>query len=174
MHKHGGDIYSYENIIDFSANINPLDAPESVKEAIIKSAQVCGHYPDVQCRELKKALNEKTGINTDFVTFGNGAAELIFALAFALKPQKAIVTEPTFEEYAQALDAVGCKTERYSLKEKKGFKAQKDFIDYIDQYTDVVFLCNPNNPTGIVYNKEFTENVLKKCIETDTYLVIDE
>ena len=129
MHKHGGDIYSYENIIDFSANINPLDAPESVKEAIIKSAQVCGHYPDVQCRELKKALNEKTGINTDFVTFGNGAAELIFALAFALKPQKAIVTEPTFEEYAQALDAVGCKTERYSLKEKKGFKAQKDFID---------------------------------------------
>lgn len=174
MHKHGGDIYSYENIIDFSANINPLDAPESVKEAIIKSAQVCGHYPDVQCRELKKALNEKTGINTDFVTFGNGAAELIFALAFALKPQKAIVTAPTFEEYAQALDAVGCKTERYSLNEKNGFKAQKDFIDYIDQYTDIVFLCNPNNPTGIVYNKEFTENVLKKCIETDTYLVIDE
>ena len=52
-HIHGGDIYRHGHITDFSANVNPLGTPESVKEAVRKSAEGIEHYPDVHCSKLK-------------------------------------------------------------------------------------------------------------------------
>ena len=67
---HGGDVYRHPDVIDFSANINPLGTPRSVVEAAREAVGQIEHYPDVCCQELKKALADyegvKRGSRTDF------------------------------------------------------------------------------------------------------------
>ena len=98
-HKHGGDIYSRNIEMDYSANISPLGIPKRSEEAILASLDRLVHYPDVECRSLRAMLSEKEGIPADFILCGNGAAELIFALANGLKPKRALVAAPGFAEY---------------------------------------------------------------------------
>ena len=69
-------------------NVNPLGAPESVKEAVRKSAESVEQYPDALCRDLIRALSEKEQLPEENILFANGAAELIFALTQALRPKK--------------------------------------------------------------------------------------
>jgi len=74
---HGGDIYTYEPKIDFSANINPLGPPKRVIEAIQKSILLSDHYPDVSCRKLRRSLMEAEQVPVESILCGNGAADLI-------------------------------------------------------------------------------------------------
>lgn len=173
-HIHGGNIYNYGKIIDFSANLNPLGMPEKVKEAARNSISMAEHYPDPDCRELKKALMDKEGIPEENIICGNGAAELIFLLAAAKRPKRALLTAPSFAEYEQALKAAGCECSYYYLREQNGFSMKEDYLETLTMETDMVFLCNPNNPTGALCSRTFLERVLKKCREYGIFLVIDE
>ena len=109
---------------------------------------VC-HYPDVECESLRRALAQAEGVPMESIICGNGAADLIFGLALALKPAKALLPAPTFAEYEQALTACGCETEYYFLSEEEGFRPGEGFLDHIGKDMDMVFFCNPNNPTGV-------------------------
>jgi len=80
QNPHGGDIYTKKCRVDFSVNVNPLGVPESVKEAVRKSAESVEQYPDALCRDLTRALSEKEQLPEENILFANGAAELIFAL----------------------------------------------------------------------------------------------
>ena len=91
QNPHGGDIYTKKCRVDFSVNVNPLGAPESVKEAVRKSAESVEQYPDALCRDLTRALSEKEQLPEENILFANGAAELIFALTQALRPKKALI-----------------------------------------------------------------------------------
>lgn len=71
---HGGDIYQYNNILDFSANINPLGAPESVNRSIADAIGQIGHYPEMYSDSLRKAIGEKYHIDSSQIICGNGAA----------------------------------------------------------------------------------------------------
>ena len=104
-YQHGGDIYSNKVSIDYSANINPLGLPQGVKEELARCIEepVCCVYPDSQCRDLVKALADYHKVTQDWILCGDGAADLIFGLAFALKPKKALLLAPSFLEYEQAL-----------------------------------------------------------------------
>mgnify|MGYP000161090379 FL=1 len=79
--------------IDYSANINPLGLPQGVKEELARCIEepVCCVYPDSQCRDLVKALADYHKVTQDWILCGDGAADLIFGLAFALKPKKALL-----------------------------------------------------------------------------------
>ena len=99
QNPHGGDIYTKKCRVDFSVNVNPLGAPESVKEAVRKSAESVEQYPDALCRDLTRALSEKEQLPEENILFANGAAELIFALTQALRPKKALIAAPGFAEY---------------------------------------------------------------------------
>ena len=81
---HGGDVYRNPDCIDFSANINPLGPPNSVKKAVAACVNDIAHYPDVQCKELKKRLGWAERMEEEALIIGNGAAELIFALGYSL------------------------------------------------------------------------------------------
>ena len=81
---------------------------------------------------------------------GNGAAELIFALGYSLRPKRALLPQPTFAEYEQALLAAGCEVFYYPLSEENGFRLTEDFLPLPTGERDMVFLCNPNNPTGVL------------------------
>ncbi|HIZ76313.1 MAG TPA: aminotransferase class I/II-fold pyridoxal phosphate-dependent enzyme [Firmicutes bacterium] len=174
MHVHGGDIYTYQNMLDYSANINPLGIPQRIIDAVTEGAKRSAEYPDVQCRELRKALSQSENIPQEQIICGNGAADLIFSLVLAKRPKKALIIAPTFYEYEQALRAVGCEIQYYYLKEKKGFRLQEDYLDLLTEDIDIIFFCNPNNPTGLLSNKDFLTRVLKQCEDHDIFFVLDE
>ncbi len=172
IHKHGGDIYQDGIRVDFSANINPLGPPKGVRRAACESLAWMEYYPDVECRALGQALAEKEGVLRKQLIFGNGAAELIFALAMAIRPQKALLTAPSFAEYEQALTASECHCTYYNRRD--GFLVGEDFLEQISDELDLVILCNPNNPTGDLLKKEFLENVLECCARHQVVLAVDE
>ena len=174
---HGGDIYTYKEMfkreaLDYSANINPLGMPRGVKEALIESIDSWANYPDPLCRKLKYDLAENEKVDNEYIILGNGAADIIFRLVYALKPKKAIVLAPTFSEYEEALTSVECKVQYHYLKEEDGFLLRDDFIECISDEIDMVFICNPNNPTGHVISSEDIIFILESF--KDTLVVVDE
>lgn len=182
MAVHGGNIEEIarkyninpSEIIDFSANINPMGISKAVKAAMISSLNKVEHYPDITYYELKKSISEFEDINAENITLGNGAAEVIFNIVRALKPQKALLPAPTFSEYEEAILSVDGKIEYYILKEKNNFILDEMFIEAINDDIDIVFICNPNNPTGVLSKNTFIEKVLNKAIKTNTTVVVDE
>ena len=173
-HVRGGNIYTYRNCMDFSANCNPLGTPESVKQAVRDSLDRTGDYPQVGYAPLREALGEYEDMDPRHIICGNGAAELIFSLCQAVRPKKALIPVPTFAEYEQALTSVGCQVEHVLLREEDGFCMQESFIEWLHGDLDMVFLCNPNNPTGILTDREFLFHVLRRCRELGILLVVDE
>ncbi|MGE4214422.1 MAG: histidinol-phosphate transaminase [Anaerotignaceae bacterium] len=174
MHKHGGDIYTNAGKIDFSANINPLGMPENVAMAAKNAIDFATVYPDVNCTKLKKAISKRENIADENIICGNGAAELIFAVCMAKKPKHAVVMCPSFEEYRQALEAVDCQITNYYLKEEKKFKLDEDFLDVLTPSCDIIFICNPNNPTGQMVEKELFVKIIEKCQNYGILVVADE
>lgn len=173
-HTHGGDVYRNKNVIDFSANCNPFGTPESVKKAAAEAMEEVFHYPDTDCQELREAIGTYEGIQPDCIICGNGAADLIYRLVLVMKPKKALVLAPTFAEYEQALEVIDCEVEHYELREENGFCAEENLLGAITEKTDIVFLCNPNNPTGVLLERKVLLQVLKRCKEKNSMLVLDE
>lgn len=176
---HGGDIYSAREkidgrIIDFSANINPLGIPKAVKDAIKDNIDGCEHYPDPLNRQLRDAISEFENVNKDWIICGNGSADLIFRLAYAMKPRIALILAPTFAEYECALKNTDTQIQYYYLNEDNDFSITEDILSYIKSDIDIMFLCNPNNPTGQIADPELMARVLHRCKEHDILLVVDE
>lgn len=171
---HGGDIYTHKGVIDFSANINPLGIPENVIKAAENGIRDSVHYPDVSYYALRTAIAEQENLLSNEILCGNGAADVIFSLIRAINPKKALILAPTFAEYETALKTVCCEIRYYDLKEKEEFKAQKNILEYITEELDIVFLCNPNNPTGQLTDKGLLKQITEQCKKTGTYVVIDE
>ena len=99
---------------------------------------------------------------------------MIFAAVTALKPKKALLPAPTFAEYAQALETVGCELQYVQTAEADGFALPMDFAEQITEDIDMVFLCNPNNPTGNLLSREETERVIRRAGALDCTVVLDE
>ena len=130
-HIHGGDVYKHKDCLDFSANLNPLGTPESVKQAIIHSLDHIAQYPQVGCGVLRERIAESEGVKAEEVICGNGAAEVIFTLCHAVKPKRALIPAPTFAEYGQALASTGCELEYYMLTENDGFVLSEAYLDIL-------------------------------------------
>ena len=145
-----------------------------MKNAIIESLSHINDYPQVGCAPLKEAIAQYEGVEKSEVICGNGAAELIFSLCRALKPKKALLPAPTFAEYEQALASVDCSCSHFFLKEEQDFFMDDSFLKEIAKEFNIIFLCNPNNPTGILTKREFLVKVLEKCREHSVFLVVDE
>lgn len=171
---HGGDIYTYQGVTDFSVNVNPLGPSPAVLEAAGAALSQSGAYPDCRCRGLRSALSRELEVPEDMLIFGNGAADLIFSLVFALKPKKAVLCAPSFSEYERALKAAGCEISWYHLKEEKDFCLCPDYLDCLTEETDLIFLCTPDNPAGNVIAQELFVSILKKCREMGISAVVDE
>lgn len=174
FHEHGGDVYTRPYRIDFSANMNPLGMPKRVAEAACEGVRRSENYPDVHCRALRGAIAENEELRTEWVICGNGAAELIFALVGAVKPKQALLAVPGFAEYEQALRGVDCRIRFYPCREENGFALQEDYLQYLTEDTDMVFLCNPANPTGLLIEPGLLERIADLCHERKILLVVDE
>lgn len=174
-YDHGGDIYGGGEIrVDFSVNTNPLGMPEAVIRAIREGTDQDVRYPDYQCRTLRRALSRRYGTPEDTILCGNGAADLIFRLCACLRPRRVLVPAPTFSEYGRSAALFGAKIAEYPLREENGFALDSGFPAAITPGTELVFLCNPNNPTGRLCDPNLLEEIVLRCGENGTVLVVDE
>lgn len=175
---HGGDIYEdgIQNKIkhDFSVNINPLGLPGQVKKALHDSVSSWNAYPDPKCRELTRKLADCHKIDCSHIVCGNGAADLIYRLAREVQGRQVLLPAPTFSEYERALGSFGCRIRHWHLKEKEDFQVNIPGLAGEIQEREVVFLCNPNNPTGQAVTREEAELLAKACEEKHGLLVLDE
>lgn len=176
---HGGDWAGFEQEygglpLDFSANISPLGVPEGVRRAVAEAAAEADRYPDPLCRAVSAAIAAAEGCPTGFILCGNGAADLLFRLALAKRPRRALIPAPAFAEYAAALETVDCAVERYGLRAESGFLVDEGFLAAIRPGIDVVFLCEPNNPTGRTTPPKLLRRVLDRCGEVGALLAVDE
>ncbi|MDR1688476.1 MAG: threonine-phosphate decarboxylase CobD [Clostridiales bacterium] len=174
-YEHGGDIYTNAGIdLDFSANVNPLGMPDEVRSAIINRADEYARYPDPYCGELRCAISDFENIDPEWILCGNGAADLIYRLCYAVKPRKALICAPTFSEYELALRQTGCEVLRHALTQENKFVLTPDIAKALAPGVDMLFLCNPNNPTGRLIKSSVINEILAAARKSGTIVVIDE
>ena len=174
-HIHGGDIYAdnwNEEPLDFSANINPLGMPDSVREAAQQAIAGCLHYPDPFCRALRRAIAARNAVTPQQVFCGNGAADVLYRLMLTLVPKKILLPAPTFAEYEEAAQLVGSEIVRFPLG--SDLTVTQAYWDAVTPDIDLVVLCNPNNPTGRTAQPELMRRIVQKCAENSVYLIVDE
>lgn len=177
---HGGDLYgaaratgrSREELLDFSANINPLGMPSGVRAAVMEGLEMSLHYPDPFCRQLRMAIAEKERVDAEQILCGNGGADLIYRLVYAEKPKKALVTAPSFAEYEEALKQADAKICYWPLSED--MKITEDILEAVTEDLELMFLCNPNNPTGLLTKRQLLLAILEKAKACGVRLCVDE
>jgi threonine-phosphate decarboxylase len=164
-----------EDLLDFSQNINPLGAPHAALEAARKALfEESDRYPDLEYTELREALAEYLGVPPENVIPTNGGAEALFLAAGAAGAGGALVLEPTFSEYAAAARASGMEVvRRVGRRPEESFGFDHAALDDLGGIS-VVFLCNPNNPTGDSLGYREVLEVADRVREADAVLVVDE
>lgn len=164
-----------EEIVCFGANINPLGLSEKVKEKLAENLDLISKYPDRNYTSLKSAIGKYCSANPSHIVVGNGSTELISLLISQRKPKKALILGPTYSEYARELSLSGAKTEYYHLKESDHFVLDvSDFIQTFSKDTDLVIICNPNNPTSSAIYTEDIAAILEACKKQDIFVMVDE
>lgn len=195
---HGGDVYTEgllkgRKLLDFSSNINPLGVPESFKNKMNEALDNMERYPDVKYRELKKHLidyvqfsksyfevhNKKTkedkklsnsSINEDDIVLGNGAAEIIDLAISCFN--KVCIPVPSFIEYEKNALKWGCHIEYSFLKEDMTYDYENIALKMKE--LDALIIANPNNPNGMVIDKNKFKPILDYCEENNKFIIIDE
>ncbi len=174
---HGGDVYRRPVELDFSININPFGMPEPVRQAAMEGVRQSERYPDWAAEKLCQAAAEHFQLPLSTILPGNGAAELIYALVAALRPRQGFVLAPGFLEYEQALLSQDARLHRIMLQEETAYQpALPEIWQALEKMGagDILFLCNPNNPTGTVLPRETILKILTRVEQQGGYLVMDE
>lgn len=174
-YSHGGNIYNKAPLRnDFSVNLNPLGMPEEVKRAIESSADKMSAYPDPDCMELCRRIAGVHGVLPENVLCGNGAADIIIRIALALKPKAVLSLAPGFSEYEKAARLCGAAFKTHTLSPENDFHLDNSVLDAVTADVGLVYICNPNNPTGRLCEGELMAALLKKCEAVGAVLAVDE
>ena len=163
-------------LLDFSQNINPLGAPRGALAAARRALyEEAGRYPDLEYSALRGALAAYLGVPAGRIVPTNGGAEALF-LAARAAPEggRALVLEPTFSEYAAAARASGREpVRRVARRRREGFGWEPTSLEDLEGVS-VVFLCNPNNPTGDALGYSEVLEVAARVKGAGAVLVVDE
>lgn len=208
---HGGNIYKFaaqkgispDAVLDFSANINPLGLSRLGAEALIDQWEGLIHYPDPHNTELRAITAQRLGVPTENLLFGNGAAELLFAIARLPGFTDVLVPAPGFSEYGEAANAAGLTVSSYTLTQRffkndtmaftatvtnETCPATASVAGFVVDYEELakrlrhdyaqkrclVFLGNPNNPDGSLVNPAAVQTLLATIRAGNHLLVVDE
>ncbi|MHA1632018.1 MAG: threonine-phosphate decarboxylase CobD [Candidatus Freyarchaeota archaeon] len=181
---HGGDVWraaerrrvEAKEILDFSANVNPLGPSKKVVEKIRESLWQTPYYPDPDYTRLREAISRYIGgIKRDNVIVGNGSTELIylFCEVFMERGDSALIPAPTFGEYEKAVKRAGGKPVYVNLG--RDFRIDvKTFIERAAPPIKAIFLCNPNNPTGILAPQDDVLRIVEEASRRNVLVFVDE
>lgn len=181
---HGGDVWQAaellgipsEDIIDFSASINPLGLPPRAWKAIKKSLASIPPYPSPIDSRLPDIYAKRHSIKASNVIAGNGSTEFIYLIPRVFKPEKAVIVEPAFSEYRRALVSAGCRADSFILKEKDGFRLNaEDLIKRLNKKdADALYIANPSNPSGALTKQADMIKIARACMSLNILFVVDE
>ena len=178
--KHGGNLrqlalsagLSSEDILDFSANINPLGPPEWLRSLVSRNIGSLTHYPDPDYVNLQRAISARYGVTEEETIAGNGSTEILYLISRALPARRAVVPVPAYSDYALASELSGLSVEKVFLKEEDGFKPDMEAIESRLMEHDLVFIGQPNNPTGLLYDADALRNMALR--NKSATFIIDE
>lgn len=180
--SHGGPDYvelealqlSPEEVLDFSVNSNPFGPSPRVLQALANVP--LDRYPDREALALRRALAAHLDVAPERIVIGNGAAELLWliALAYVNIGDVVLILSPTFGEYARVAALQGARVHHWTARAEDNFTiAEEEVFHRLSQLRPrLVFICNPNNPTGIVLSSEALQRWCLSC--PDTLFVVDE
>ncbi len=183
---HGGNIYEIAErynlnpakIMDFSASINPLGLSAKAKKKVLKDGlSAILHYPDPGCFDLHQALGRFYGVAEDQILAGAGTTEFIYEIPRVLKIERPLIVTPAFSEYENALEGSGrsCQIHFFETKEEDGFELNVEgLILALTQGYDALYLCNPNNPAGILTEKKDLSRILAQTEREKVWFILDE
>ena len=183
---HGGNIYEMAErhgldpaqIIDFSASINPLGLSPRAKKKIVKDGLAAIlHYPDSRCSRLRKTLAEFHHAPETCFLAGAGSTEFIYSLPRYLNLKSVLLVTPAFSEYENALESTGGEGQIhfFETREEDGFELDVGgLLLTLTQGYDALYLCNPNNPTGILTERRDLLRVLARAEEEKVWFILDE
>lgn len=180
MNEHGGNIYKMTRhsgvgeYLDYSANINPLGLADSVRRAIADNIDAVIHYPDTEGFALKEALADHYGLARDMIVLGNGAVELMYVLGHILRPRRVLTLAPAFSEYERTAEVCRAELAYIALSEKNGFRIVGEQITEKLREGDLLFLGNPNNPTGTMLTQEEIVPIALAARARGATVVVDE
>ena len=181
---HGGEVWKaskeegipVKGLLDFSANVNPLGWSPRAKAAVRRAMNLVSLYPDNDCTQLRKSIASFVGqIEPTNVFVGNGATEIIhlFARAFIQRGADAIVAQPTFSEYEYAILLSGGNP--IHVYRTRDFGLDIEFLlKGMTERTVAIFLCNPNNPTSTVQDRETIERIVQRAAKAGIMVLLDE
>ena len=191
---HGGNIFQFAHeqriepyeVIDFSANINPLGPSQHGLSALESQLRYISHYPDATNDDILNAIADIYGMNKNQIVVGNGAAELLYAICRLPGYTGAFVPAPGFSEYKAALEAsrIPVRDIYYRPREDEHGKPYFE-VPYLALETFaaelkgqdgriIVFLGNPNNPDGTLLDKNHIRTIASMLKDANSLLVIDE
>jgi histidinol-phosphate aminotransferase len=170
---HGGAPPTVEPVLDFSVCSNPL-GPSPRVVAAARAAAV-ERYPERESAALRGALAEKLDLAATQVVIGNGSVELfwLLALCYVERGDRVLLVAPTFAEYARPARLMGAEIVTHHLAAERGFAADVPALVAMMQSNQprLIFVCNPNNPTGSYLSRNAVETLLAAA---PGLLVLDE
>ncbi|MBI2400365.1 MAG: aminotransferase class I/II-fold pyridoxal phosphate-dependent enzyme, partial [Deltaproteobacteria bacterium] len=179
---HGGDIWqasrlrgaSPEELLDFSASINPLGFPQSCRKALTNAIKSIPPYPDPFSTALKEAIAGFHAVGIDEVVPANGSNEIISIIPRLLKNGPALIVEPAFSEYRKALGLSGIKVESHLLREQNGFRLNAARLKKAIEGCSAVYIANPSNPAGVLTSREDLLEIISHAKTKGALVIIDE
>ena len=163
-----------EEILDFSASINPLGMPPAVLAAAQASLPRAVHYPEIDAAALREALATHYGLHPFRLLPAAGSTELIYLLPRVLRPRRALLVRPAFSEYARGLAAAGIPWDGCDLHPEDGFELDpKRLLAALRPETELVLVANPGNPHGAGISPQRLETIAT-ALRGQALLVVDE
>lgn len=170
---------SPEELLDFSANVNFLGPTPSVVAAARRAVEEMGWYPQDPPAPVRRAAATYLRVPEDRVLMGNGASELISLVVAYLRPRTVLVVGPTFTEYARTARAWGAEVDLLEAPEDAGFALTPELLRDSDareriRQADLVCICDPNNPTGTLMDRQVRAELLAAAEQGRTWVLADE
>lgn len=182
-HFHGSDLEAIEqiyhikkeDIISFSANVNPLGISYRLKSTLAENLDAITTYPDREYTALRQCIARYADTDFENIIVGNGSTELISLFIQTRHPKKALILGPTYSEYEREIALGGGTTLYYPLKEENGFAMDvEDFCTHLSDQVDLLVLCNPNNPTSTAITCGQMRRILDACLQYGIFVMVDE
>ena len=156
-----------KNIIDLSENVNVLGQPQEVKQLWPTLLSSLGKYPNEQVEPFRSKIAENHQVAPDYIAVGNGAAECLMVLARHFQHKKAIVLEPSFSEYKRTLQQESVTVHSLLVDDIQTYTIPVERVKQAMEQADVLYICNPNNPTGVLTKKAIIEELLQYGQQVD-------
>lgn len=168
------NLFLSDQILDFSADLNPLGPPASLPTLLEEASKQVTWYPDPSYQDFREAVGNQEGVDAASILVGNGTADLIHLISHWQARRRAAVVVPTFTEYERAILADGSHLVRWPLSFEDRFSPPAFNGAPGCGPVNLLFLCNPNNPTGTLWPKGCLQSLMEICERVETFLVVDE